>query len=422
MSRSSRARLKPFDWLLLCAPLALALVVLNTSPNYRITGPVVDGIEQRAAPRGGDFVQEYIGGTIIRRGDTQQLYDLEYVQSLQHQDQPLGFRWPEEDYFPMVYPPFYYQACQGLAALEYPWALWTWVLIGAAAMSVAVGLWWRWGPGGEANRLLWMVAALLFAPWLQNLNLAQKGSWLLLILTGTFLLLRHRRPGWAGVVFGLIAFKPHLGLVIGLGMAWQRQYRFCLGAVATVAVQVGLSYFLAPELWRDYLEVVGSMGNYVQSGGYQLTDSHSLWGAGQLLLGGAGPQVVKGLAITCGLVLVAALAWGLRRPADLASPHFASGFAALVLAMPLLSPHFYTYDLTLVLLPLAMLAGGATPAAATVGGRRRWRGWCLVFYALSGTFVWLAGVTRIQWSLMLLGLAIVWLLRERSSSPTAETE
>ena len=70
--------------------------------------------------------------------------------------------------------------------------------------------------------------SLLFMPLIENFTTCQKGSVLLLILTATYYLLVTKRPYWAGLVFGLIAFKPRFALPIAIAMLCKRQWRFVL--------------------------------------------------------------------------------------------------------------------------------------------------------------------------------------------------
>ncbi len=60
-------------------------------------------------------------------------------------------------------------------------------------------------------------------------------------------------------------------------MLWKRQWSFVAGALFTVAALVGGSWLIEPQLWTNYLQVVAGMGDYVQSSGYQLQDSHNFW-------------------------------------------------------------------------------------------------------------------------------------------------
>lgn len=389
-------------WLVLMMPLVVVCIILCFSPNYRLSESV------RATPLGGDFLQEWVGGWIVSRGEQARLYDLEYVQTVQHDPAIVGFQWPEKDYFPMVYPPYYYLLISPLSFLGYPVAMKLWAVLSGLALTLSGYLIHRFYP--PCRRLFGpcFVGAMLFVPLLVCLNMGQKSTFLVLILTCSFLLLYHRRPFAAGLVFGLIAFKPHLGLVIGLTMLMKRQWRFAGGALSVVALLVGGSFAVNPELWGDYLDVVSGMGEYVQTGGYQLSDAHSLWGGIQLLLPGVSSSMIKWLAITAALGVVGLLWSVMRGPIQVDSPIFARQFSAMIFATVVLSPHFYAYDLAILLVPMILIV-----TSYPLGGWRqravdRNLGCVLLgMFGLAGLFSKIAGVTRIQPSIILIVAAIV---------------
>lgn len=341
-------------WIALSLPLLLITAILFLSPNYKQAGEVV-----RSEPLGGDFLQDWVGGYVAgsaERADGERLYDLDYVKSIQHDAEVVGFEWSKEKYFPMVYPPFFYQAMQPVALIGYPIACKLWGLFCGIAISLAAFLLYRFHEPSRGRVGVGVLAALFFFPLITTLTMGQKSTLLLLILATTFLLLHHKRPLLAGLVFGLIAVKPHLGIVIGLTMLLKRQWSFAMGALLTVGILTGISWWYQPGVWNDYLGVVSGMNDYVETGGYQLAQSHSLWGASQLTFSGfAGAMWVKLIAgvIAAGIVF---LLWRtMRGPVDVSSKRFACQFSAMIFVTVMLSPHFYTYDLTILLLPFLLL-------------------------------------------------------------------
>ena len=393
-------------WVSLCLPLLLITAILFLSPNYRQPGPDA----MRVDSLGGDFLQDWVGGYIAgsaEQSDRERLYDLEYVKSIQHDAQIVGFEWPEKKYFPMVYPPFFYQAMQPATLLSYPVACKLWGLFCGVAISLSAYLFYRFHEPSRGQIGIAVLAALFFFPLIIALTMGQKSTLLLLVLGGTFLLLHHKKPLPAGLVFGLIAVKPHLGIVIGLTMLLKRQWSFAVGALLTVGTLVGISWWHNPRVWSDYFGVVSSMNDYVESGGYQLAQSHSLWGASQLLFAG----VVSSLwvKVIAGLVAIVVLflLWRVMSGAvDLSSRRFACQFSAMTLVTVMLSPHFYTYDLTILLLPCLLLAS----CFSEVAGQSERSQICVravyvllvALFVLSGLFERLATQTAVQFSIMLL--------------------
>ena len=259
-------------WRILLLPFVLLIVIVLVSPNFRWQ----DG-QPREAPYGSDFLQEWVGGEIVLSPEQPRLYDLEFVKSRQHDRSVIGFEWLGNQYFPMVYPPFYYFLVSPLALLDFRWATLLWAGLSASAMVATGYLMHRYYQPSHRSFTVWYVAAACFVPWISCLTMGQKSSFMLLLFSSTFLLLHHRRSFWAGLVFGLMAFKPHIGIPLGIIMLWKRQWAFVSGAALTVATLVGISWALAPNLWSDYLQVIAGMGDYVQTGGYQLAEAHNLW-------------------------------------------------------------------------------------------------------------------------------------------------
>ena len=343
--------------LCLLIPFALVGLVLFVSPNFSLDFDQSAFHEPvRSGSFGGDFLQEYVGGHIWNH-QRDGLYDWEYSKSIQHQPDIVGFAWKQESFFPMVYPPFHYQLASIFSGWSYPKFAIAFSLLNAIALFIAAVAFVFGYRELNREKLGWLFAALLFVPLLLSLNMGQKSAILLAILTVSFVLLHREKPLAAGLVFGLIAFKPHFAILIGLTMLFKKQWWFVAGSFVTLAILIGIS-LVSPESWRGYLETSLGFNQFVNNGGYQLHESHSLWGATQLLVGDRMPWLVKPLAGALALVIIALVWHVMRGPLELSSTRFALQFSVLVVAMVLTSPHFYTYDLTILLLPLAICVVG----------------------------------------------------------------
>jgi hypothetical protein len=172
-------------------------------------------------------------------------------------------------------------------------------------------------------------------------------------------LLRRDRPFAAGLVFGLVAFKPQLTLVIALAMLIKRQWRFVAGGASAAAALVGVSVAVSDRACVDYLEFSLGAADYLHTTGYDLAKSHSWYGFFHLLLGGQSDVLIRtasGAMMLAALIVLGVL---LRGPVRVQSPVFAVQFSGMVLATILVSPHLLTYDLTLLVLPASLLAGRA---------------------------------------------------------------
>jgi len=347
-------------------PYALALVVIGlaywNSPNFDRDGA-------RTTPYAGDFLQEYVGGAIVAAGESDRLYDREFY--LARQQPYLG----ERVYFPMVYPPFYYAAVSPLSRLSVHAAAAIWAVLMVAALLAALVVMQRVGvkqPAAASNAkrvdgiagktaaaavAVWLpLAAVFFTPVIESLTSSQKGTLCLLLLAATHALSRSGRPLIAGAVFGLLAFKPQLVLVIAAVMFCKRQWRFCAGGLVTGVVLVLASLAVSPQACGDYFRLATGADGYMENAGYDLHKSHTLAGlakAAAILF----PDVsVWVLWLPLAGAAVGLLAICLRsefQPTE--GPRFDVQFSALVVATVLLSPHLFTYDLTILLLPMFLL-------------------------------------------------------------------
>lgn len=231
----------------------------------------------------------------------------------------------------MVYPPFHYQFASLTSGLDYRSFIVPWTFAGALALSLASFVFLT---GFRELRIRsggWFFMALLFTPFLVSINTGQKSAILLAILTVTFILLHRERPLAAGLVFGLIAFKPYLAVLIGTVMLCKKQYRFVAGSFVTLTALIAVSWMSAPASWGQYINVCFGMTEYISTSGYQLEQSHCLWNALQLLLGNHCPVLVKPLALVAAIGVLTLIGRIMSGPIDLSSSRFGFQFAACVI-------------------------------------------------------------------------------------------
>jgi hypothetical protein len=415
---------------------AIIVTVYVMSPNFRFA-------ETRSeAPFAGDFLQEWLGGYIVRCGDYGRFYEPEYAQVLQHDARLMGFQFPAHQYLPVVYPPFYYLLICPLSLLPVWLAAWVWaaLMVGCLAWAMAIlagyatrrlGLFpptaqrsaTESGDNAESRRrhliavLPWAIpAALLFQPLLESLTSNQKGTVCLLLLTGTFVLLHRGRPLAAGMVFGLLAFKPQLTLVIAAAMLAKREWRFVGGGAITGAALAAGSLWLGSDVCWQYFDFATGTADYLGTTGYALHKSHCLYGFFALLSGGPGCAArIATLLAAAGVVYL--LAQLLRGPLVPGTSRLSVQFAGLVVATVLLSPHLFTYDLTILLLPMFLLVVEIVNRAEMPATIRRWLVVCLVtLFVLPGVSVPIASATGLQLTVPAVFLLLVLAVRKAASA------
>lgn len=157
--------------------------------------------------------------------------------------------------FPWAYPPTYFVPAALFATLPYFASLAAFTLLTLALYAIVNAR-----ILGEPTGALWMLAtsSTLWCFWVgQNgfLNAALLGSGLLLIPT---------RPALAGVMIGLLSYKPHLGLLIPVALAAAGQWRtFTAAAMTTMVLALAsLALFgLAP--WSAFLTAIAEWSSSV---------------------------------------------------------------------------------------------------------------------------------------------------------------
>ena len=379
--------------------LILCLLVLKFSPNFKSVE------SSRTAPYGGDFLQEWVGGQILLSDQRGKLYDTEFFGNRQHDPSTLGFHWNEASYYPPIYPPGYYLAVSPLSQIPYQTAAVVWLVGSLVCLFLVFYLVARHHPMGEHVWIWGSLLAAAFAPVLFSLNIGHKSMLILLVLTSTYLLLYHKKSFWAGLVLGVIAFKPHFILLLAVMMLLQRDWRFVGGLAVSGIGWLLLCVCAGPFLLLDYVTMLAGTTDYTQQGGYQLTMAHGLVSSSELSLGWLIGSFSKWVGRLAAMGVVIALAMALRRKVDSRSAAFAAWFSAIVIATVLVSPHFYQYDLAILVLPLLLgiyyvdFRRGlyAKMLAVTM----------MAFVVLAGLFEPVAALTGIQISLFLL---IAWLL------------
>lgn len=334
--------------LLWALPLATTIIVLCCSPNFDPT------LQRGQHPLGSDFLQEWTGGHIWLSEESELLYNESHFRAVQHNSKLTGFQFDHGSWYPVVYPPFYYMLVSPFSLLPYLVSAKVWVVgLGLISGFLLWGL-TRWYEPAARNPILCAIGLVAFGPFVISLTMGHKSILLLLLFAATWLLLRQGKQVTGGLVFGLIAFKPHLILVVAAVMLWKRKWHFVAGCGATVAMLVGLSLLAGPQLCVDYFWQCLQFSSYSQQGGYDFYSSQNIFGAVAVTLDSTGWAYQLTTLALVGAVTGAILV-SFRGSLKFDSDRFPLQFSQLIIATILVSPHFFLYDLTIVLLPIALV-------------------------------------------------------------------
>ncbi|HVB34494.1 MAG TPA: glycosyltransferase family 87 protein [Patescibacteria group bacterium] len=289
-------------------------------------------------PRGltgdGDLPSFYRAGLMVRSGQGRNLYNVgaqiryEHL-FLPHRDRPIQIYY---------HPPFEALPLVLLTQLSYKDAFWVWsaagvgaLLLGARALAPELQ-----NLSVAAGAPIWLIF-LCFFPVANTILQGQDSLFLFVLLAFAYREFRSKRELRAGVLLGLALFKfqyiAPLVFILAF-LRWRPRLLFSCGVTALFLAgiswaQMGTSGLLA------YWHLLGH--HYVEQN-RQMPDLRGL----VLTLGG-------NRAIVIGLSLAVAVWCGLRK-----APSLPAEFSAALVAAALVSYHMHIYDMSILLIPLAV--------------------------------------------------------------------
>jgi len=283
----------------------------------------------RLAPhaRSTDFLNLYTGASLALDWDWHGLYSQAGQLAREQKFVP-----EQREVWPFVRPPVYAIVMAPLALMPFPVAFWVWM---SAQSAVLLGCWaWagrRFGP----EAAVW--GALFFAGPLGIMH-GQDCALFLALLCGAFALGERKRMFLCGLVLGLGLMKFHLFLLWPLVLLVQRRWRMFAG-LAVCGLGQGL-LTLAIVGWSglgEYAAFILHLDRYYSP--IKNIDLNAI-----LLNAGISSQpfLIVLTALVVGLVL-----WCSRRTGPLWIT-----FTLATAGSLLIGPHVYTYDGTMLLLPI----------------------------------------------------------------------
>jgi hypothetical protein len=157
----------------------------------------------------------------------------------------------------------------------------------------------------------------------------------------------------AGVLIGLMVFKPQLVVVIVLVMLLAGEWRIVAGAAVAGSAQLAGAWLAGgSNVMRQYVEVLATLARNPSLVQIYPGEVHSLRGFAHLLIGSAVLLSMVSIVALVAAVWVGLRAWKSGMPR-------AGKWGLLVVLTVLASPHLLTYDLVLLTIPLLVFAGWA---------------------------------------------------------------
>jgi alpha-1,2-mannosyltransferase len=367
----TRERIRLVAYALLAASAAGFLYLVVTAHN---------GIDLQGRPLGTDFSNVYAAGTYVNEGDATAPFD-----PVRQFDRERAIFGDATQFYGWHYPPYFLFVAGGLARMPYGIALAVWQAVTLCLYLVAIRAIvfssfrgprsgnpestipedqrgvpqprprgsWLWIPDSRsaASGMTgdWLLLALAFPAVLVNVGHGQNG-FLTAALLGGALAVLERRPIVAGLLLGLLVYKPQYGLMIPIALAAGNRWRcFCSAAATVVALTIVTTVVFGPSIWNAFLAsteftrtVVLEQGN---TGWYKIQSVFSwarMWGAPVPL------AYALQAAVTVAAGAALAALWRGTGPYPFKA-------AALALAVFLATPYSIDYDMMVLAPAIAFL-------------------------------------------------------------------
>jgi hypothetical protein len=379
--------------------LIASMLLVNMAIFYVLRRQVRDGYS--------DFISFYAAGKILRRGQPTRLYDLKFQYEIQREFSanvrarggPLPFVRPAFDawlYFPFAYVPF------GIALLLWDAVSCVCLLLIAALLRKSVPQLRRF------SLPVTFLAFLSFFPVFLTLLQGQDSILLLLIYALSWRALQQEKDFSAGVFLGLGFSKFPLVLPFLIPFVLRKRLRVGMGLLVTAVVLAALSVitvgFNGLRNYPAYLRTVDA----ISSGINVPTDMPNLRGVLSLLLENHVSGTTLKLLIAVISLSVLAYACHLIR---LDRGRRASGIFPLEISLNLVVTllvcyHSHVFDLTLLLLPVCLIAGVLVSGDRLGRLPRQLLMWSLAWILFSPVYVFFSMGVRYP---SILTLLVLWI-------------
>lgn len=270
------------------------------------------------------------------------------------------------------------------------------------------------------TRITALIPLLLLTsmPLIQALTHGQNTMVSLLLLCAVVTAWRARRAFLAGLMAGLLLYKPQLGALVAVAVVCTLGWRAAAGLATTSIALLLTTIFTLPGTLTDYLARMPANLHQFQVENFYLWDRHvTLRAFWRLLLQGREPGEMTMLPTICWITSATLIAAPLTRALwkhrpQLAPQNLDPIIAAVIAAMPLLMPFYFDYDLLLISVA-AVLYTGTRLRASIQSDRSLTRAWVALYLWLMINST-VARFTHINGTVVLLS-AVAALLAHRAA-------
>jgi len=321
---SRRFRLLDDDLIKAAAQCWIALAALYCAFDF--PRQLTDGFTNGAGrPFGDDYVNYWSAAYLALHGQAKLVYDWTGFHAFQQSvvGEALGN-------YHYSYPPVLLLLSAPLGALPYLWGWAAWTLAGWYAFYRALIV---------ASTRKVILLALATPAILLNTICGQNGTWTAALLGGGLVMI-DRHPRLAGVLFGLLIYKPHFGLLLPIALIVGRRWQTFTFAALTTVLLVGLTVVLyGADVWQLYLFNLAQLRTVILEDGTGVWHRMmSIFVASRRL--GADVPLSYAIQFAFGLVAAIVVAWSWWR--GTATPALRN--ALFILGTCLTTPYLQDYD------------------------------------------------------------------------------
>jgi Glycosyltransferase family 87 len=294
-------------------------------------------VSSQGKPIGVDFEVNWAASEMALRGEPSAVYDFKRFHAMEEEAVGKGtFAGP------WIYPPTFLIVVLPQALLPYLWSLAIWMTLTAAGYILVLR---KIIPRTET---FW--PALAFPGAFANLMNGQNGLLAFSVL-GVALLSVESYPLLGGAFFGLLTYKPPMGVLVPFVLAATGRWRAFWAFVFTASALAAISFVMfGAETWRAFFNTLGFTRQMViENGGVRFYTMQSVFAAARLL--GGGVAAAYSFQIVAAATGAAIVIWIWRQ-----NIRFELKASAFAVGMVLASPYILYYDLVILALPIAWLA------------------------------------------------------------------
>jgi hypothetical protein len=300
---------------------------------YHTFWPSHDGYDVTGYKLGRDFANVWLGARLTLEGKLSHLYDFpSYMKEMR------ALFGPDYTQHNFSYPPTLLPLIALFGLLPYFPAFAAWIASGIAALTTTIRA------NGRVAASWHLPALLLFSPaFMINLVVGQNGCFTAACFLGGFYLC-DASPVIAGILFGLLTIKPHLGILIPFVLLLRKKWKCIASAWLTTAALISLSLVLwGVTPWMDYWTkgIAFQKGLLELSAGYYRLMMPGVYADARVVMR-FGIMASVAVQLLCSAWVFVLVLWNVWR----------DGFTARTVAMlaigtSILMPYSFNYDLVI---------------------------------------------------------------------------